>query len=102
MKVISSLKKRQYTRERYQNLTGEENNKKREYVVNSIKISQKMKNKSQLSIKITKRSLNKVSVSRYKSKNGLVLEQTRLWFLAISVGEIGATKYIEFLYQAIQ
>ena len=46
MKVISSLKKRQYTRERYQNLTGEENNKKREYVVNSIKISQKMKNKS--------------------------------------------------------
>ena len=56
--------------------------------------------------KITERLFNKVSVSSYKSKNGVVLGWSRLLFLAIRVIEIGAilgqseefeTKYIEFL-----
>ena len=55
-------------------------------VVNATKISKKMKNKSQLSVekyimkreKIIERSLDKVSVSSYKSKDGISLEQPRL------------------------
>ena len=55
-------------------------------VVNAIKISKKMKNKSQLSVekdimkreKIIEISLDKVSVSSYKSKDGVSLEQPRL------------------------
>ena len=84
-------------------------------VMKAIKISHKMKNKSWLSIekgitkseKITERSLDNVSVSSYKSENGVVLVWSRLRLLAIKVVEIGAilrqfkafeTKYIEFLY----
>ena len=55
-------------------------------VVNATKISKKMKNKSQLSVekyimkreKIIESSLDKVSVSSYKSKDGISLEQPRL------------------------
>ena len=88
--------------------------KRENMAVNAIKISLKMKNKSWLSIekdvkceKINERSLNKVSVSTYKSINGVFLEWSRLQFLTIRVVEIGAilgqceafeTKYIEFLY----
>ena len=51
-------------------------------LVNVIKISQKMKNKSQLSIeknivqckKITKRLLDEVLVTSYKSESGVILE----------------------------
>ena len=61
--------------------------------------------------KITKRSLDKVSVSSYNNKNGVVLEQPRLRFLTIRVGEVGTilaqseafeTKYTEFFYKAMQ
>ena len=57
--------------------------------------------------KITERLLNKVSISRYKSKIGVILERARLQFLALRVVEIGMilgqsetfeTKYNEFLY----
>ena len=57
--------------------------------------------------KITVKSLNKVSVSSYKSKNVTILGWYRLQFLAIRVGEnaviVGQSdafeiKYIEFLY----
>ena len=57
--------------------------------------------------KITERLLNKVSISRYKSKIGVTLERARLQFLALRVVEIGMilgqsetfeTKYNEFLY----
>ena len=55
---------------------------------NVIKISQKMKNKSQLSIeknivqckKITKRLLDEVLVTSYKSESGVILEWPRLRF----------------------
>ena len=58
-------------------------------LVNVIKISQKMKNKSQLSIeknivqckKITKRLLDDVLVTSYKSESGVILEWPRLRFL---------------------
>ena len=58
-------------------------------LVNVIKISQKMKNKSLLSIeknivqckKITKRLLDDVLVTSYKSESGVVLEWPRLRFL---------------------
>ena len=58
-------------------------------LVNVIKISQKMKNKSLLSIeknivqckKITKRLLDDVLVTSYKSESGVVLEWHRLRFL---------------------
>ena len=58
MQVISSLKKCQYTRERYQNLTEEEKNKKREYGHKHYKswVSKKSITKSE---KIPERSLNK-------------------------------------------
>ena len=66
-------------------------------VVNTIKISQKMKNKNCLSIekgitrqkKISERSLKKVSVSSYKSENEAILEWSKLWSLAMRVVEIG-------------
>ena len=58
-------------------------------LVNVIKISQKIKNKSQLSIeknivqckKITKRLLDDVLVTSYKSESGVILEWPRLRFL---------------------
>ena len=58
-------------------------------------------------LKITEILLNKVFVSSCKSKNGVILQWSRLWFLATRVVGIGAirghseafeTKYIEFLY----
>ena len=81
----------------------------------NIKIYQKMKNKSLLSIekdttkceKINERLFNKVSVSSYKSKNGGVLGWSGFQFLTITVVEMGVilgqyeafeTKYTEFLY----
>ena len=56
--------------------------------------------------KINERLLDKVSVSCYKSKNGVILEWPKLRFLAIRVVKFGVileqtesfeTKYIEFL-----
>ena len=57
-----------------------------------------MKNKSYLitekcitiSQKVTGRSLDKVSVSSYKSKNGVILQWSRFCSLAIKVVEIGS------------
>ena len=57
-----------------------------------------MKNKSYLIIekgitisqKVTGRSLDKVSVSSYKSKNGVILQWSRFCSLAIKVVEIGS------------
>ena len=60
--------------------------------------------------KITKRLLDKVSVSSYNTKNRVILEWPRLRFLAIWVGEVGMilgqseafeTKYIEFFCKAM-
>ena len=90
-------------------------------VVNAITICQKIKNKSSLNIKkdvmkckkINEQSFNNVSVSSYKSKNGLILSWPRLQLLAIierRVREFGSRlgqpdafemKYIKFLYQAM-
>ena len=72
-----------------------EKTKNKNMVVNDIKIAQKMTNKSYLSIgkditkckKIVARSLYKVSVSSYKSKNVAILRQPRFQFLAIVVGK---------------
>ena len=80
MKDIKILLKKKKTR---QNIT-----------VSAIKISQKMASKNYLSKekdvmkceKITERSLKKVSVYIQKSKNGVILELPRLWFLAKRVG----------------
>ena len=83
--------------------------------MNATKI---LKTKSSLSIeknimkceKINEMSFNELSVSSYKSKNGIVMGWSRFQFLAIRVGEIGAIqcnlwhlkkKYVEFLYQEI-
>ena len=63
--------------------------------MNATKI---LKTKSSLSIeknimkceKINEMSFNKLSVSSYKSKNGIVMGWSRFQFLAIRVGEIGA------------
>ena len=65
-------------------------------VTNDIRISQKMKNESLFTIEIDimkckilrARSLNKVSISSYKSKNVTILGWLK--FLAISVGENAA------------
>ena len=63
-------------------------------VLNDVQISQKMKNKKQFCIEkdmkreeITVKSLSKVSVSSYKSKNVTVLEWTRFQFITIRVAE---------------
>ena len=62
-------KKRQYTREKYLNLSKDGETKSKNIVANTIKISLKMKNKSYLSNveKITAKSLNDVSVFSYNS-----------------------------------
>ena len=64
-------------------------------VLNDVQISQKMKNKKHFCIEkdimkreeITVKSLSKVSVSSYKSKNVTVLEWTRFQFITIRVAE---------------
>ena len=103
------------SRERHQNLSEEGKNKKREYGRGHHKnLSEDEKQKLveyrkgiTKSTERTERSLDKVSVSRYKSKNGLILERPRLQFLATRVAENEANlgqpdafeiKYIEFLY----
>ena len=79
-------------------LLKKKNKTKREnMVVNTMKISRKMKSKNWLSIekgitrhkKISERSLKKVSVSSYKSDNEAILEWSNLWSLAMRVVEIG-------------
>ena len=81
MQVISSLKKCQYTRERYQNLTEEEKNKKREYGHKHYKNlsedeKQKLVEYRKKVLQKAKKYLKGRSISfsfSYKSKNGLVL-----------------------------